>query len=64
MMVPFRDFLFFNLLFQHVPSAAECCYQSAELERAAGSFSGFHVLIWKWNGLWEASLVNFEFWMF
>lgn len=62
MMVPFRDF--FNVLFQYVSTAAECWCQSAELERAAGSFFGFHVLIWKWNCLWEASRVNFEFWMY
>lgn len=51
--------IFLNVLFQYVSTAAECCYQSAELERASGSFFGFHVLIWKQNCLWEASLVNF-----
>lgn len=57
-------FFFFMCYSNMFPLLFNDCYKGTELERAVGSFFGFHVLIWKWNCLWEASLASFEFWMY
>lgn len=56
--------IFFMCYSNMFPLLFNDCYNGTELERAAQSFFGFHVLIWKWNCLWAASLVSFEFWMY
>lgn len=65
LMVSFQGFVFF---FHSLPQCFfHCCRMSshwgAELGRAAGSSFGIHLLIWK-RFILEASLVNFEFWMY